>query len=94
MIRHKYKYREDINTIIKDKCQKLLISFILQLMGTLLEVARIGSMHVEHIGLLSRVLHLPKIFVSLVSIQRVAKLNKFRIIFEDIDAILCNKVHG
>ena len=51
-------------------------------------------MYVEPIGLLSRVLHVPKLFVNLVSVQRIAKMDNFRIIFEDTDAILCNKVHG
>ena len=62
--------------------------------GTLFEVAGIDSMYVEPIGLSSRVLHISKLFISLVSVQRVAKLDEFRIIFEDTNAILCNKVYG
>ena len=62
--------------------------------GTLLKVSGVGSMYVEPIGLLSRVLHVPKLFVNLVSVQRIAKMDDFRIIFEDTDVILCNKVHG
>ena len=45
--------------------------------GTLLEVAGISSIHVEPIGLLSRVLHVPKLFISLLSVQRIAKLGEF-----------------
>ena len=43
-------------------------------------------MNVEPIGLLSTVLQVPKLFVNLVSIHRIAKLDNFLIIFEDIDA--------
>ena len=60
--------------------------------GILLEVTRNGSMYVEPIRLLSRVLHVPKLFISLVSVQRVAKLDEFRIIFENT-TILSNKVY-
>ena len=42
--------------------------------GTLFVVVGIGSIHVEPRGLLSRVLHVPKLFISLVSVQRIAKL--------------------
>ena len=51
-------------------------------------------MHVEPIGLLSRLLHVPKLFVSLVSVQRIAKLREYEILFDDIDVVLCNKVNG
>ena len=42
--------------------------------GTLLEVAGIGSVHIGPIGLVSTVLHVPKLFISPVSVQRIAKL--------------------
>ena len=41
-----------------------------------------------------RVLHVPNLLVSLVSDQRIAKLDEFGIIFKDTDALLCNMVHG
>ena len=49
--------------------------------GTLLEVVGIGSIHVEPIWLLSRVLRVRKLFISQVSVQRIDKLEEFRIIF-------------
>ena len=49
--------------------------------GTLLEVAGIGRVHIDPIGLVSTVLHVPKLFINLVSVQRIAKLEEFRIIF-------------
>ena len=39
-------------------------------------------------------LHVPKLFVSLVSVQRLAKLTNYSIIFDDLDAYLCSKVNG
>ena len=63
-------------------------------MSKLLKVTGIGSMHVEPIGLLSRVLHVPKLFVSLVSVQRIAKLREYEILFHESDVLLCNKVNG
>ena len=62
--------------------------------GTLLQVAGIGSVKLEPIGLLTQVLHVPRIFISLVSIQKLAKMSEYRIIFADFDAFLYNKVHG
>ena len=49
--------------------------------GTLLELAQISSIHIELIGSLSTVVHDPKLFISLVLVQRIAKLDKFHIIF-------------
>ena len=45
-------------------------------------------------GLITHVLHVPKLFVSLVSIQRLAKLTDYSILFDDLDAYLCSKVNG
>ena len=49
--------------------------------GTLLEVAGIGSVYIDPISLVSTVLLVPKLFISLVSVQRIAKLEEFKIIF-------------
>ena len=51
--------------------------------GTTLAVDRIGSMHVERISLLSRALHIPRLFFSLVSTHKIAKLEEYGIIFVD-----------
>ena len=60
--------------------------------GTLLPVAGLGTMHIQPIGLLTHVLHVPKLFVNLISVQRLAKLTEYRIVFDDLDAYLCHKV--
>ena len=62
--------------------------------GTLLRVARIGSIRMAPIGLLTLVLHVPKLFVSLLSVQKIAKMDEYQIIFDDVDAFLCHKVQG
>ena len=61
--------------------------------GTLLQVAGIGSVKLDPIGLLTQVLHVPKIFISLVSVHKLAKISEYRIIFDNFDAFLYNKVH-
>ena len=45
------------------------------------------------IGLLTLILHVLKLFVSLISVQKIIKLNEYQIIFNDVDAFLCNKDH-
>ena len=62
--------------------------------GTLLPVVGIGKMSISHIGKIDNVLHVPKLFVSLISVQRLAKLKEYSILFDDIDAYLCHKVDG
>ena len=62
--------------------------------GTLLQVAGIGSIKLEPIGLLTQVLHVLTIFISLVSAQKLAKMSEYRIVFDNFDAFLYNKVHG
>ena len=61
--------------------------------GTLLQVAGMGSIKLEPIGLLTQVLHVPKVFISLVSIQKLAKMSEYRIVFDNFDVFLYNKVH-
>ena len=55
---------------------------------TLLIVSGIGSVKVEPVGLLTHVLHVSKLFASLVSVQRLAKFDEFKIIFNGIDAFM------
>ena len=62
--------------------------------GTLLPVVGIGTINLQPMGLITHVLHVSKLFVSLVSVQRLAKLKDYSIIFYDLDAYLCSKVHG
>ena len=62
--------------------------------GSLLQVMGIGHMNIEPIGILTNVLHVLKLLVSLISVQRLAKIKEFNILFDDIDAYLCHKVHG
>ena len=44
-------------------------------------------------GLITHVLHVPKLFVSLVSIQRLVKLTNYSIFFDDLDTYICSKVN-
>ena len=60
--------------------------------GILLPVAGIRTIHIQPIVLLTHVLHVPKLFVNLISVQRLAKLTDYRIVFDDLDAYLCHKV--
>ena len=62
--------------------------------GTLLPVIGIGNIKMQPIGILTNVLHIPKLFVSLISVQRLAKIKEYNILFDDLDAYLCNKVQG
>ena len=62
--------------------------------GTLLPVIGIGAINLQPIGLITHVLHVLKLFVSLVSVQRLAKLKNYSILFDDLDAYLCSKVEG
>ena len=62
--------------------------------GTLLPVAGIGAINLKPIGHITYVLHVPKLFVSLVSVQKLASLKNYNILFYDLDAYLCSKVHG
>ena len=62
--------------------------------GTLLSVKGIGTINLQPMGLITHVLHVPKLFVSLVSVQRLAKLTNYSILFYDLEAYLCSKVNG
>ena len=62
--------------------------------GTLLPVEGIGTIRFGPIGLLTQVLYIPRLFVSLVSVQRLAKNKEHIVLFYGLSAFLCNKVHG
>ena len=62
--------------------------------GTLLPVVGIGTMNIDPLGTIYNVLYVPKLFVSLVSVQRLAKMKEYNILFDDIHAYLCHKVDG
>ena len=51
--------------------------------GTLLSVIGIGSMTVQPIGTISNVLHVPKLFINLISVQKLAKMREYNILFDD-----------
>ena len=53
--------------------------------GTLHQVAGIGSVKLEPIGLLTQVLYVPKLLISLVSFQKLAKMSEYRITFDNFD---------
>ena len=56
--------------------------------GTLLRVAGIGSNRLEPISLLTQVLHVPKLFISLVYVQILARIGVYRTIFYNFDVFL------
>ena len=60
--------------------------------GTLLTVLGIGVISLEPIGRLEHVLHVPQLFISLISVQKVASLYPYKIEFDGLNAFLCNKV--
>ena len=60
--------------------------------GTLLSVIGIGSMTVQPIGTISNALHVPKLFINHISVQKLAKMREYNILFDDVDAYLCHKV--
>ena len=62
--------------------------------GTLLPVVGIGTMNIDPLGTIYNVYYVPKLFVSLVSVQRLAKIKEYHILFDDIHAYLCHKVEG
>ena len=51
--------------------------------GTLLTVEGIGTIKLGPIGLLTHVLYVPKLFVSLVSVQRLANNKELCVLFDD-----------
>ena len=62
--------------------------------GTLLTVSGIGTITLKSIGELEHVLHVPQLFISLVSVQKISSLAQYKIEFDGNDAFLCNKVQG
>ena len=61
--------------------------------GTL-RVASISNKNIKSLGILLHVLHVPRLFVNLISVKRLAKLDEYGIICDDLDAFLSNNVHG
>ena len=62
--------------------------------STLLIVAGIGTINLPLIGKLEHVLHVPKLCISLVSVQRIGSLIPYKIEFDRINAFLCDKGQG
>ena len=60
---------------------------------TLLQVIGIGHKNIQPIGNITNVLHVSKLFVRIISVQRLARIKDYNILFDDIDAYLCHKVH-
>ena len=56
--------------------------------GTLLTVAGIGTVNLAPIGKLESILHIPKLFINLVSVQKIAPLIPYKIKFNRINALL------
>ena len=60
--------------------------------GTLLVVYGIGTLNLDPIGMLAHVLHVPKLFVSLISIQKLTFVQPHKIEFDGLNAFLCDNV--
>ena len=60
--------------------------------GTLLVVSGIGTLNLDPIGKLEHVLHVPQLFVSLVSVQKLGSIQPYKIEFDGLNAFLCDKV--
>ena len=62
--------------------------------GTLLIVSSIGIINIYHIGKLENVPNVPKIFISLVLVKRIASLILYESEFDRINGFLCDKMRG
>ena len=62
--------------------------------GTLLTVVGVGTIILDPIGKLKHVLHIPKLFISLASVKKIASLILYKIDFDGIHAFLFDKVRG
>ena len=62
--------------------------------GTLLPVVGFRSIKMQPIGTIINVLHVPKLFINLISDKRLASLREYNILFDDVDAYLCHKKLG
>ena len=60
--------------------------------GTLLIVLGIVVISLEPIGKLEHVIHLSQLFISLISVQKVASIYPYKFEFDELNAFLCNKV--
>ena len=59
--------------------------------GSMLTVAGIGRIKIDIVRILEDVLHIPKLCINLISVQKLAKLPKYSIIFYDDECFLINK---
>ena len=48
--------------------------------GTLLNIVGIGSVILAQIGLLTNVLYVPKLFVSLISVQKITTMEEYSLV--------------
>ena len=59
--------------------------------GSMLTVESIGRVKIDIFGILEDVLHIPKLCINLVSVQKLAKLPKYSIIFDNDECFLIHK---
>ena len=57
----------------------------------MLTVAGIGTVKIDIFGILEDVLHIPKLCINLISVQKLAKLPEYSIVFENNECFLINK---
>ena len=59
--------------------------------GSMLTVAGIGRVKIDIFGILEDVLHIPKLCINLIYVQKLSKLPKYSIIFDNDECFLINK---
>ena len=57
----------------------------------MLTVVGVGKVNIDILDTIDEVLHIPKLCINLVSVQKIAKLPNYSILFDDDDAFLINK---
>ena len=52
----------------------------------------VGKVNIDSLGTLDEVLHIPKLCINLISVQKIAKMPNYSILFDDDDSFLINKL--
>ena len=60
--------------------------------GSMLTVAGVGKVNNDSLSTLDEVLHIPKLCINLISVQKIAKISSYSILFDDDDSFLINKL--
>ena len=58
----------------------------------MLTVAGVGKVNIDSLDTLDEVLHMPKLCINLISVQKISKMPNYSILFAEDDAFLINKL--